>query len=318
MGIFTYANAPIIVTVIALTIALIVFLYLKKSYDDKTKITQDFIEQIHMFSNDESSKVKKSSKDPVSLWCDIWGNSFKKAGWAKTEISNKRLGSLVALITGIFYLLTTIVTANFGIALMPIIAVYLFLYLFLEKAIEDRKEVFDEQVPIFLSLLKSNIRAGETPERALANAIDETEEPLYSELKNARALIDLGSFQAALNQLRKTTQSDALKFLCGCIELSTKVGANLEHQISVIEDMLESNRQLKRKLKVAISKNTPLLILSAVLIPAMFLFQYIFNEQTRAFWFKTPLSWLAFIVAIGIYLGGVFLSKAIIKKTGKF
>ena len=53
-------------------------------------------------------------------------------------------------------------------------------------------------MPIFLSVFKANIRAGETAIRALSNAIDETDSPLYDELKPARALIDVGSFQSAI------------------------------------------------------------------------------------------------------------------------
>ena len=68
----------------------------------------------------------------------------------------------------------------------------------IEVKAEKRQSVFDEQIPAFLSLLKSNIQAGETPERALMSAIDETDAPLYDELKTAKALIEIGSFQSAL------------------------------------------------------------------------------------------------------------------------
>ena len=57
------------------------------------------------------------------------GNSLKKAGWISKDIDNQRVGFLVASITGIFYLLVTLISRNIGIALMPIIAVYMFLYL---------------------------------------------------------------------------------------------------------------------------------------------------------------------------------------------
>lgn len=318
MGIFNYANAPLIVTIIMLITILGTFLFIKRNRNSKNRITEQFMEQLDVMSGKEVSSSKKAKLDIGKKWNDIWGNSLKKAGWISKDIDNQRVGFLVASITGIFYLLVTLISRNIGIALMPIIAVYMFLYLFLEKAIEDREEIFNEQVPIFLSVFKANIRAGETAIRALSNAIDETDSPLYDELKPARALIDVGSFQSAIEKLRRDTESEALRFLCGCIELSTVVGANLEHQVEIIEEMLDSNRQLKRKLKVAISKNTPLVILSAILIPAVFLFTYIFNEQTRAFWFKTPLSWVAFVLTMGIYLGGVFLAKKVTKKTGKF
>ena len=82
--------------------------------------------------------------------------------------------------------------------------------------------------------------------------------------------------------------------------------------------MLESNRILKRKLQTAVAQNKPLAILSAVLIPGMFIFTYLSQQQMRDYWFKVPISWLMFALVILIYLGGTFATKRIIKKVAEF
>ena len=194
----------------------------------------------------------------------------------------------------------------------------MFLTQFLEGKIEKVQAVYDEQVPAFLSLLKSNIQAGEQPGPALLNAINDTDAPLRNELESAGKLIELGSITQALQELRSHTSNEVLKFLCGCIEISADVGANLEEQIETIEDMLESNRILKRKLQTAVAQNKPLAILSAVLIPGMFIFTYLSQQQMRDYWFKVPISWLMFALVILIYLGGTFATKRIIKKVAEF
>lgn len=320
---FNYATAPFIVTAAILILILIIFLLIRKSADSKSKITSEFVDHLKIMSGAQyrefENHIKAKTESPIDKWNTYWGTLVKKAGIVESyKYTNEQIGQLLFLGSVIFYTLVSIIFSNYGIGLVPIFSFFLLSIQILEVKAEKRQSVFDEQIPAFLSLLKSNIQAGETPERALMSAIDETDAPLYDELKTAKALIEIGSFQSALSQLRMNTSSEVLKFLCGCIELSASVGANLEDQIDVIEEMLDSNRRLKRKLKVAIAQSKPLLILSSVMVPFLFIYTYLANEQMRSFWFKEPISWVAFILAMGIYGGGTLFVKFMIKKTGEF
>ena len=320
---FNYSTAPFIVTAAVIILILIIFLIIRRSINSKNKITSEFMEHLKVMSGSQYRNFEKNlqskSSSPIDKWNNYWGNMIKKAGIVESyKYTNQQIGQLLILGVIIFYTLVSLIFNNYGIGLVPIFSFFLLAIQILEAKAEQRQAVFDEQIPAFLSLLKSNIQAGETPERALIGAIDETDSPLYDELKTAKALIEIGSFQTALTQLRVNTSSEVLKFLCGCIELSASVGANLEEQIDVIEEMLDSNRRLKRKLKVAIAQSKPLLILSSVMVPFLFIYTYLANEQMRSFWFKEPISWIAFILVMVIYGGGTLFVKYMIKKTGEF
>ena len=54
------------------------------------------------------------------------------------------------------------------------------------------------------------------------------------------------------------------------------------------------------------------------MVPFLFIYTYLANEQMRSFWFKEPISWIAFILVMVIYGGGTLFVKYMIKKTGEF
>ena len=190
--------------------------------------------------------------------------------------------------------------------------------MYCNRRIRKKEELFESQIPGFLSSLKSNIQANETPERALINAIDNTQRPLYDELIIAKQLIQAGTFTSALGTLRKKTYNPTLKFLCSCIELAAQVGTNLESQIEIIEVMLENRSSLKRKLASAEADNKPLLYVSAGIIPFVFIFTYMMNEQAREFWFVNIWSYLVFFGVCIIYISAVYFANKLIDKVGKF
>ena len=308
---------PIFISVSVVIILMIIFLYIRKMVLSKNKITDEFIQQVNFGIGIGTDVFQVKHNDPFAKWNEYWGNNFKKAGMFAKH-SNSQIGLALFIILFSIYLVCAIVFKNFGIGLVPIISFLMFLNQILEGKTEKIQAIYDEQVPAFLSLLKSNIQAGEQPGPALLNAINDTDAPLRNELESAGKLIELGSITQALQELRSHTSNEVLKFLCGCIEISADVGANLEEQIETIEDMLESNRILKRKLQTAVAQNKPLAILSAVLIPGMFIFTYLSQQQMRDYWFKVPISWLMFALVILIYLGGTFATKRIIKKVAEF
>ena len=55
MGIFNYANAPLIVTIIMLITILGTFLFIKRNRNSKNRITEQFMEQLDVMSGKEVS-----------------------------------------------------------------------------------------------------------------------------------------------------------------------------------------------------------------------------------------------------------------------
>lgn len=315
-----YQNIPIIITSLLAIIVLSVIFITYRIVNAKDKITDDFITQLKVASGEDYSLdiTGKKENEFVTWWVKNYGKRLIHANLVPKEYNERQVATFVFMAIVLVYIILTLIFKNLGIGLIPIGIALLFLNMKIGQNIEAKEQVFEDQIPGFLSMLKSNIQAGETPERALIGAISNTNAPLYNELKIAESLSQSGTFQSALRALRTSTSNETLRFLCGCIELSAQVGANLEEQIEIIEEMLDSKRSLKRKLAVAIAENKPLVYVSSILIPALFLFTYMSNEQTREFWFNNLISWVVFFIICGIFGFGIFFVEKMIKKTGKF
>lgn len=318
-----YSLAPIFITAILLLIIFGVAVFVSSQTRKAKEIEKQFIEQLEAASgltNNTLNTLKKTKKNTnfLGAWDKYWGRTLKYSGLLPANWSDSQVGMLVILVVGIIYGIITLLAKNFGLGLVPLgTALYLLTFICNNK-IKAKEKIFEDQIPPFLATIKANIQANETPERALINAIETSSDPLRSEVWIAKSLTESGTFKSAITQLRKQTKNETLQFLCSCIELSTQVGANLEHQIVTIEAILESNRALKRKLDLAINENKPLVLVSSLILPFIFMFMYIANQQTRDFWFKSPTAWIVFGLVILIFAAGLFISNRIIDKTSKF
>lgn len=322
LNIFSYKHIPIMLTMVIATMFIGVILFLINRVKAEKKREERFLEMLKNATVQDYShlaldttKVKKKSS---FSWNHYWGMMLREADFVSKTKSDKDCGLLIILVYAFAYLLSFLLTWNFGIGLIPIMLGTGIFMVVAKTKIEQKQAKFENQIIGFLSSLKSNIQANETPERALMKAIDNTPSPLYEELEIAKSLTETGSFTSALNTLREQTENKTLRFLCTCIQLSSEVGANLEDQITNIEAMVEANKELDRELDKAISENTPLLYVASALIPGLFMMMYLLNETVREFWFKNVVSWIAFFVILGIFGTGVFLSNRIINKVKKF
>lgn len=316
---FNITSAPLFLAAIFLFISLSVLLLITVNSRKKKEVSQDFMSQLRELSADETlDKEEYYSGGLISKWSDFWGLRAIQAGLFSHAKTPEQVGGLIFVFFIAVYAITSLLFRNPGIGLVPIMLIVPILNAIITNKINAKQRTFEDQIPSFLSALKSNVQSGATPENALSEAIETTIDPLRSELYIAKSLIETGSFSIAISTLRERTQDETLKFLCGCIELSSKVGSNLEEQITTIEGILESRRRLQRKLDIAIAENEPLLYVSMVLIPGLFLLMYALSDTARRYWFHGLLSWLVFFGVCLIYGLGVFLTNRVIKKTGDF
>lgn len=285
-----------------------------KKNSEKERINRLINDSLN-YSSYEDLRITKKSLDERII--EFWRSLLKPAGIVSPTSDDKRNVLKLMLICLVIYLITFLFTFNLLFGLIPIFILIAGLIAYCKMKINSIEAMVNEQVPAFLSALKSNIQSNETPERALMGAIDNTAEPLYGQLKIVKSLIETGTFETALTALRNRTNNDYLKFLCSCIELSNEVGANLESQIGVIENMISERQALNRKIDSAVAENMPIIYVTGVAIPFLFIYMYINNEQTREFWFKSWISWVLFFLIFIICGVGCWLGYKIIQSIRK-
>lgn len=319
----TYNNAPIIIVILIAFVMLILAFFISVKFREIQKEEELFLKQLEAVSGSpieyaEGIEKEKEKINVFKIYKNKMVNMTRAADVVKPTRTDEEIISPIITVSVVSYLLFTLIFLNPGIGLLPVLLFHVGYMMYCNRRIRKKEELFESQIPGFLSSLKSNIQANETPERALINAIDNTQRPLYDELIIAKQLIQAGTFTSALGTLRKKTYNPTLKFLCSCIELAAQVGTNLEAQIEIIEVMLENRSSLKRKLASAEAENKPLLFVSAGIIPFVFIFTYFMNEQARSFWFVNPWSYLVFFGICLIYISAVYFANKLIDKVGKF
>lgn len=319
-----YAYAPLIITGILVLIGLSISLYIIIQSKKMRQLDIDFMRQLEKsggITDEQYLKEQEAlrNKGIVNRWNNHWKKVFIDSDWINDkDVKPEQLGSLVFFGALGVYVIASILLANFGIGIIFALGGLVLVTLMGNAKIKRKQQIFEEQIPAFLSTLKANIQANQTPELALINAIENTNDPLYSELVVAKTMSETGSFKAAIIKLKKQTTNSTLKFLCSCIELASADGSNLENPIQEIEQMLERRRGLKRKLNVAIQENRPLLLVSAGMIPGLFIFLYLVNPMSREFWFKSGFSWIMFALVFVIFGIGTAAANHFIKKTSNF
>lgn len=319
-----YAYAPLIITGFLVLIGLSISLYIIIQTKRMSQIDIDFMRHLEKSGGITDEQYLKEqeelrNKGIVNHWNNHWKKIFIESDWINNkDVKPEQLGSLVFFGALGVYVITSILLANFGIGIIFALGGLVLITLAGNSKIKKKQQIFEEQIPAFLSTLKANIQANQAPELALINAIENTNDPLYSELVIAKSMSETGSFKAAIIKLKKQTTNSTLKFLCSCIELASADGGNLEKPIQEIEKMLERRRGLKRKLSIAIQENRPLLLVSSGIIPGLFIFLYLVNPMAREFWFKSSFSWIMFALVFVIFGIGTTAANHFIKKTSNF
>lgn len=314
-GFVSYKNAPLLLVLVFLCIILFLASFFIVLSAKRRKEKQVFFKQLD--ASDISSNVVVSQtkrKGLLEKWNWAWTDLLKNSDFIKPDVPAKNVG--LGLL-GISFFIFVFGSLLFGSPAFGIIILILFLValkLIAKEKIKKKKETLEDQIPAFIETLKSNIQGNMLPEQALILAIDQCKEPLYSELKIAKQVSSTASFSLALSRLRQETSSAELRFLCSCIELSARLGANLESQLDIIEHMIAEQKEIKVMLNKAIAENTPLRVISAIILPALFGLTYVLNESTRNFWFKEPISFVVFFGILAIFGGGQFLAGRLIKR----
>lgn len=262
---------------------------------------------------DNELEEGKTKVTLVTRWNRYWAERFKGMGWAKYADDESKAGRDTLVIASVAALIISVVIRN-PLAGVGITLAGLYIASMIMKGKADREaDKINMQLPGFLFALKANVQANETPERAILKVVDNMPLPLYNDLVIVKQrILANSSFKDALQELSGKTTSRDLRFLCACMIQATGTGANLEDQLTVIQNVLEARRKVSDELSKAIRSATPAIWVASFVIPITFVVTYMMDTNASKFWFTDIISWAA-LGAVGIlYLAGIWLSKKLV------
>lgn len=249
----------------------------------------------------------------VDKWNHYWSDIAKESGLPRYNKQDNTAGRDIVFLALISSAILSVLFKNI-IAGVLISGALVFVASAIMKQLSTRKaDSINAQLPGFLFALQANIQANETPEKAILKVIDGMPSPLYEDIVLVKhKLLAKSSFKEALEELQYKTSSRDLRFLCACMIQASAAGANLEAQITKIQEVLEARREVSDTLSKAVKSVQPSIWIASIVIPGTFMATYFMDPNAIDFWFIHPLSW-AGLAGIGILWGtGVWGSKKLV------
>lgn len=308
-----YGVIPYILTGIIMVPLLVVIFLVSRMLTKKYRDEQEQIKMLQKALNyDHKVEPNDTDKGFFDKLFKKYDDAMHGAEYINRDTPAKQFYRVLGILNLSIIAVGFIFTQNVILGILIAAFVDTVIYMRANSKINKVSKLLDEQVPSFISTLKSNVQANQTPEKAIIAAVDNTSEPLYSEIKIVKQLAETGSFEGAMTSLRRKTNNPTLKFLCSCVQLSSEVGSNLETQLDVIESIIVKRKELNRKLDKAISENKPLLYVSFSIIPGVFIFTYMIEDTARNFWFHSLISWAEFGFVVVIMVAAAVLANRFI------
>ena len=183
---------------------------------------------------------------------------------------------------------------------------------YLKYEAKKRTRTLERQLPLLISGLRANLQANQTPESALISVSEEMPAPLGDELKTmSRELAVNVKLSEALTRLADRVPSRDIQFLVSAIKIATDSGADLDPQLKIIQEIVDNRTRLQQKLAAAVASVNPTIWVSAITIPAMFVFQFFSSPQNKDFWFSLY-GFICLVIVGFLYAVGLFISKKLV------
>lgn len=296
------------VTAILGIVAFVVY-SMRKGVDNKASYETQLE---HLLEEEYVSGYEIEDPTLVDRWNAHWGKIAKDSGIGNYHERENTAGRDVLVVGILLGIVLGIVLQSF-IAGIILTLVGIFMMSSILRTLSNRKEdLLNNQLPGFLFALKSNISANETVEKAMIKVVDSMPSPLYEDLYIVKARLQANStFHDALQELKDKTTSRDLEFLCACMMQAIMNGENIEEQITTIQRVLEERQRVSEEITRSLRSVSPATIIASIAIPGSFLASYFMDANAREFWFVDPISWIAFVAVLVLWIVGIWMSRKI-------
>ncbi|AIW17943.1 type II secretion system F family protein [Vibrio coralliilyticus] len=136
------------------------------------------------------------------------------------------------------------------VALAVVVAIWAFLYFWLNKKISDRLSAFEAQLPEALDIMRRMLQAGQPVTQAFGEVGEEMPAPIGVEFKNTFNLLNYGyDMRMAIMQMAERTPTVSMLAFSSAVLLQKETGGNLSENLEKVSKVLRSRFKLQRKIK---------------------------------------------------------------------
>ncbi len=306
---------PIAVIVSILAATVVLFLGLGFSRIGKrSKSDEEYSKLISELTQSEvESEQEKSGIPSVKTWTGYWFRLAQDSGWQQASVgtaSRLALGIILfAFLIG-YFVFPQGILAGIG---FPVGGLIIYRFFLLAKA-KARKKLMEKQLPNLINGMRANLQANLTPQMAILSQVDEIPAPLGDELQILRQEMNVNvPLDIALTNLSSRVPSREIKFLVSSIKIAIASGVDLDPQLKIIQEIIVQRSRIANSLASAVASVQPSIAVSAVAIPAGFLFSYYSSTTNRDFWVQ-PFGWLALAAIAALYAAGLLIARRLVAR----
>lgn len=284
-------------------------------YSERLSLDKQFDDAL----SGELDDPRKNKNGLWRKWNRFWEKRIVDSGINFMAADRDNVGKLVLYFDlGLLAVLSLLFKGSVIGALLIVIASNVIASFVLEFIANKKLDKLSGQVPAFLSALRAANDTSASTRSSLLQAINTCPQELHDELKPVEdQLMAGGQIKQVLMDYYEVTVIDELRFLMACIVLVNESGKDMNEQIKIIQDVVDSRMEVNRHLKQAIAGVMPTIWVATAFIPAMWLYTYIVQPISRAFWFHSFFSWIILLIVLGLYLLGIGTAKHQIDKIKK-
>ena len=253
------------------------------------------------FEDALTSEFDDGRKNKNSLWRKwnrYWEKRLVDSGANILAANRDNAGKIIIYIDlGLLAVLTLVLGGSFLGALIITVVLTILASFILGMMANKKIEKLTNQVPAFLSSLRAANDTNSSTRASLLQAIGTTSDELHEELAPVEEQLAAGgSIKTVLMDFYDKTSLDVLQ---------------------VIQEIVDAQMEVDRHLKKAIASVMPTIYVSSGLIPGLFLYTYIVQPISRQFWFRSFFAWAMFLVVLGLFGLGLFMTKHMVDNIKK-
>lgn len=254
---------------------------------------------------------EEDDSDKKDTWSSYWHSLATRTGTVPSspESAGRIIMIMMIIAFGVGALVWpgSIVVGAIVAGVVPVLTRLWYMF-----QIKKRSKKLDSQLPVLVSHMRATLQANQTPRDSILSVIEEMPYPLRDELEILRSEVNVNiPLETALENLAVRVPSREMKFLVSSIGIAIQSGSDLDPQLKIIEDIMGQRSRIAQKLASAVAEVQPSIYLSAVFVPAGFIYSYVSSEVNREFW-GSFLGILALAAVAVLYVAGLFLTRKIV------
>jgi len=278
----------------------------------KKKTFSEALSYINASEFELDTALNKSAPTDRATWSEYWYELHVKAGKVSAPATPGRAVLIVCLLMGLVGFFVLPATWWGGVIMAPIGAFVARTWLRMEAT--KRIHTMEKQLPALLAGIRANLSSGATAQQAIVAVADDVPAPLGDELKALRRDIDVNvGLEVALRDLSARVPSREMQFLVSSIEISVRVGADLDPQVRIIEGIVRQRSRVRGMIRSAVAQAKPTMLLAYTVVPLMLAYSFS-NPENKTFWLSGGgYGPIILALIIGLYLACMVVVHAMVK-----